>query len=159
TVFDWSDVALQLGRELVAASAPAPAMRSAQWLRQPIGPGLELPDADVITLSYVLGELTENDRTAVLDKAAAHGQVVVVVEPGTPAGFARIRQTRDQVIDAGLTLIAPCPHSGSCPIAPDQDWCHFAVRVGRSALHRQVKGGTLSYEDEKFSYVVAAREP
>lgn len=38
------------------------------------------------------------------------------------------------------------------------DWCHFAARVSRSSLHRQVKGGSLPYEDEKFSYVVAVRD-
>ncbi|CAM5473858.1 hypothetical protein SCYAM73S_08480 [Streptomyces cyaneofuscatus] len=32
-------------------------------------------------------------------------------------------------------------------------------RVSRSSLHRQVKGGSLSHEDEKFSYVVATRFP
>ena len=29
--------------------------------------------------------------------------------------------------------------------------------MSRSSLHRQVKGGSLAYEDEKFSYLVAAR--
>jgi ribosomal protein RSM22 (predicted rRNA methylase) len=38
---------------------------------------------------------------------------------------------------------------------PGDDWCHFAARVARSSLHRQVKGGTLAYEDEKYSYVAA----
>lgn len=160
TIIDWSDAALRLGRELVgAASSPAPALRSAQWRKCPIGPGLELPDADVVTLSYVLGELTETARAEVLTEAAARAQVVVVVEPGTPAGFARVRVGRDRLLEAGFTLVAPCPHGGGCPVEPDRDWCHFSVRVARSALHRQVKGGSLSYEDEKFSYVVAAREP
>ena len=53
-------------------------------------------------------------------------------------------------------MIAPCPHASECPIvAPD--WCHFAARIERSSLHRRLKDAQLSYEDEKFSYLVVAR--
>jgi ribosomal protein RSM22 (predicted rRNA methylase) len=38
---------------------------------------------------------------------------------------------------------------------PEGDWCHFAQRISRTPLHRGVKAATLSYEDEKFSYVAA----
>ncbi len=49
----------------------------------------------------------------------------------------------------------PIPAPGHF-IAPD-DWCHFAARLARSRLHRQIKGGDLAYEDEKYSYVIAVR--
>jgi ribosomal protein RSM22 (predicted rRNA methylase) len=38
------------------------------------------------------------------------------------------------------------------------DWCHFGVRVNRSALHRRLKEADLSYEDEKYAYLVAVRD-
>ncbi|MFG3001100.1 small ribosomal subunit Rsm22 family protein [Streptomyces sp. NPDC048340] len=157
-VLDWAEPALTLGRELAAASG-SPALRGADWRRAVIGAGLKLPEADLVTVSYVLGELTAEARRAVVAEAARAGQAVVLIEPGTPEGYLRIREARDQLIEAGLRVAAPCPHDGTCPIEVGQDWCHFSARVSRSSLHRQVKGGSLPYEDEKFSYVAATRFP
>ncbi|WP_455356069.1 small ribosomal subunit Rsm22 family protein [Streptomyces sp. SYSU K217416] len=158
TVLDWAEPALALGREL-AAGAPSEALRAANWQRRIIGAGLELPATDLVTVSYVLGELTPDARRAVVDEAARAAQAVVLIEPGTPDGYLRIREARERLTDAGMRVAAPCPHSGRCPIVPGEDWCHFSARVSRSSLHRQVKGGSLAYEDEKFSYVAAVRFP
>ncbi|MCQ4044845.1 small ribosomal subunit Rsm22 family protein [Streptomyces rubrisoli] len=157
TVLDWAQPALDLGRTL-AAEAPHPSLRQAEWHRQPIGAALALPPSDLVTISYVLGELTEADRELVVATAARAAHTVLVVEPGTPDGYRRILRARQQLVDEGLSVVAPCPHNGECPVR-DPDWCHFAARVNRSSLHRQVKGGSLPYEDEKFSYVAAMRDP
>lgn len=156
TVLDWAEPALALGREL-AGSSGIPALRATDWQRARIGQDLTLPATDLVTVSYVLNELTPQARTALVDAAAAAAQAVVVVEPGTPDGYARVIEARDRLTAAGFTVAAPCPHSDACPIEPGTDWCHFSARVSRSSLHRQVKGGSLAYEDEKFSYVAATR--
>jgi ribosomal protein RSM22 (predicted rRNA methylase) len=156
TVLDRSQRALDLGRDLAATS---PVLARAQWRTQAAGPDLTLPDADLVTLSYVLGELPPQTQTHVVQEAAAHARTVAVVEPGTPAGYLRIREARDHLITAGLSVAAPCPHNGTCPIAPAHDWCHFATRLTRTPLHRRLKGGSLGYEDEKSAYVIATRDP
>ncbi|GHG33164.1 MULTISPECIES: small ribosomal subunit Rsm22 family protein [Streptomyces] len=154
TVLDWAEPALALGREL------ADGVLDAAWRRERIGTALRLDETDLVTVSYVLKELTEGDRTALVAEAARAARgAVVVVEPGTPDGYERIIAARSVLIDAGLTVAAPCPHSGACPIEPGTDWCHFSARVSRSSLHRKVKGGSLPYEDEKYAYVAATRFP
>ncbi|KUN25954.1 rRNA methyltransferase [Streptomyces corchorusii] len=156
TVLDWAEPALALGREIAAAN---PALKDARWQRARIGADLTLDTTDLVTVSYVLNELAETDRAALVDAAAGAARTVVIVEAGTPAGYARVIEARDRLVRAGFRIAAPCPHSAACPIAPGTDWCHFSARVGRSSLHRQVKGGSLAYEDEKFSYVAATRLP
>ncbi|MER6622378.1 small ribosomal subunit Rsm22 family protein [Streptomyces sp. NPDC000931] len=156
TVLDWAEPALALGRELAAAN---PALRDTRWHRSRIGAALTIESTDLVTVSYVLNELTAPDRAALVDAAAHAARAVVIVEPGTPDGYARVIEARDRLISAGFHVAAPCPHGAACPIAPGTDWCHFSARVSRSSLHRQVKGGSLAYEDEKFSYVAATRLP
>ncbi|MGW3628793.1 small ribosomal subunit Rsm22 family protein [Streptomyces sp. NPDC005122] len=156
TVLDWAEPALALGREIAATN---PELKPAEWHRTRIGAALTLESTDLVTVSYVLGELTAADRASVVTAAAAAARAVVIIEPGTPDGYARVIEARDRLIEAGFRVAAPCPHSAACPIVPGEDWCHFSARVSRSSLHRQVKGGSLAYEDEKFSYVAATRLP
>ncbi len=114
---------------------------------------------DLVTIAYVLGELPDSAVPPLIWRLwdAASG-VVVVVEPGTPAGFERIRMIREVGISLEAHVAAPCPHGRACPM-PAKDWCHFSSRVSRSRLHRQVKSGELGYEDEKFAYVALSRMP
>jgi ribosomal protein RSM22 (predicted rRNA methylase) len=115
-------------------------------------------------LAYVLGELDARDRDRAVDRVveatATPDGLTVIVEPGTPEGYARVLRARERLVERGGFVTAPCPHDGACPWAESQsDWCHFSVRLTRSAAHRAAKGGTLGYEDEKFSYVAVSRQP
>ena len=156
TVLDQVAEALTLGGAL-AGHASAPALRAAIWRQA--GVASAFPQADLATVSYVLGELSEPDQDDLVRRAAAAATAVVIVEPGTPAGYRRVLAARSVLLQLGLTVAAPCPHLNPCPIPPGRDWCHFAVRVNRSSLHRQIKQAELGYEDEKFSYVAAVRAP
>lgn len=163
----WPDLEEAL---LVEASAPvrgwgerltqAGPIARVDWRAVDFSKGLpETPPRDLVTAAYVLDEIDEEARRILIERlwALTRG-VLLVVEPGTPAGFARILAARQQLIAASAHLLAPCPHAQACPIvAPD--WCHFARRVARSRTHRLAKGGEVPWEDEKFAYVAAARMP
>jgi ribosomal protein RSM22 (predicted rRNA methylase) len=115
--------------------------------------------ADLVIASYVVGELTDRERTELADLAWSKARdVLLIVEPGTPAGYARIVPLRARLIAAGATVAAPCPHAQTCPlVAPD--WCHFAQRLARSRAHREVKSAEVPFEDEKFIYLALSRRP
>jgi len=111
--------------------------------------------ADLVLASYVLGELPDPVASLLWEQTT---DTIAFVEPGTPAGYRRILDARAAVLEAGGFTVAPCPHDLPCPL-PQDDWCHFGIRLPRSKLHRRAKGVELGYEDEKFSYAVLSREP
>lgn len=113
------------------------------------------PERDLVIAAYSLGEIGAGAAIRLWQAARV---ALVIIEPGTPKGFALIRAIRDELIAAGAHIAAPCPGAMACPMV-DPDWCHFAARVERSSLHRRLKGGELGYEDEKYSYVAFTREP
>jgi ribosomal protein RSM22 (predicted rRNA methylase) len=124
-------------------------------IRQEDAARASLPRHDLVIAAYSLGEVGAGAARRLWEAAEV---ALVVIEPGTPRGFALVRSVRDDLIGAGAHVAAPCPGSGACPVVKP-DWCHFAARVERSSLHRRAKGGELGYEDEKFSYVAMTRSP
>jgi ribosomal protein RSM22 (predicted rRNA methylase) len=113
--------------------------------------------ADLVVASYVLGEL-DDPAVAAAALWEQASDTAVVVEPGTPNGYRNVLAARAAILEVGGATIAPCPHDLPCPLTAG-DWCHFAVRLPRSKLHRRAKGADLGWEDEKFSYAALAREP
>ena len=153
-----SDAAwIALGKRL-AAEIGSSVARQAQWLKQDLRSGLSSEKHDIVVLSYTLGELSEAAADQVLRQAwKCANQFLVLVEPGTRRGFTAVNAARSILISNSAALVAPCPHHAVCPMAAAGDWCHFAQRVERTSQHRQLKGGALGYEDEKFSYLLASK--
>lgn len=119
----------------------------------------ETEPADLVVASYVIGEVSEAQRKALAELMWAKTlDTLLIVEPGTPAGYARIMELRTQLIASGASTVAPCPHDGICPLTLP-DWCHFTQRLPRLRAHKQLKSAELPYEDEKFSYVALTRTP
>jgi ribosomal protein RSM22 (predicted rRNA methylase) len=115
--------------------------------------------ADLVIASYMIGEIGPAEQKALTDLMwQKTGDTLLVVEPGTPAGYARIIALRERLIAVGAHVAAPCPHDDKCPLAAP-DWCHFTQRLQRSRAHKQVKGAELPFEDEKFAYVALTRTP
>jgi ribosomal protein RSM22 (predicted rRNA methylase) len=112
---------------------------------------------DLMVASYVLAEVPGERQAGVVEGlwAATEG-VLALVEPGTPAGYSRILEARAGLIAAGAVILAPCPHHAPCPLTPP-DWCHFSIRLARSRDHRLAKDAVVPFEDERFSYLLAAR--
>ena len=119
----------------------------------------EAGPADLVIASYMIGELADSERRPLVEAMWARTRdTLVIVEPGTPAGYARIIALREQLVAHGAHVAAPCPHEKNCPLV-SPDWCHFSQRLPRSQAHKQIKGAELAFEDEKFSYVVLSRVP
>ncbi|WP_454299567.1 small ribosomal subunit Rsm22 family protein [Salana multivorans] len=159
TLEDYSAAALAVARDVLAGTDLAIETRLARIGTDRGASGTE--PADVAVAAYVLSEIDDAERRALLDRLTAGARsAVVVIEPGTPAGFRRILDARADLLHRGWRIAAPCPHELTCPVAAlseqrGGDWCHAAVRLPRTREHRAAKGGERGFEDEKLAYVAA----
>jgi ribosomal protein RSM22 (predicted rRNA methylase) len=153
TMLDRNAALLAAAKHLAHASS-LPSLQTAQVLTS-LDPSATY---DVVLAGYVFAELSkaEAQQTATRLWNASRG-LLVVVEPGTPAGFERIKAIREVLLSLDAHIAAPCAGSYACPIAAP-DWCHFSVRLPRSRTHMRAKGADVPFEDEKFSYLAFARD-
>lgn len=146
TLIEKSREAIDLGKTL---------LDNAKWVCQDLKETTLFPKADLAILSYSLGEI--KGFSPILEKLWNSSiDTLVIIEPGTPAGYKTILEAREFFLKQGAFILAPCPHSYACPLKQG-DWCHFTVRLERTKLHRLLKEGSLGYEDEKFSYLVITK--
>lgn len=142
----------------LAQKITAPLKTDLSWISQDLIDFSFSKPHDVVLLSYVLGELKPHDQKQVVQKAfSLTEKLLLLIEPGTPAGYRRLMDIRRFLIQEGAQIVAPCPHNQACPLAQQtEDWCHFAVRLERSPLHRYAKEGERMWEDEPYAYLVVS---
>jgi Mitochondrial small ribosomal subunit Rsm22 len=137
-----------------------------------VGPRLDLPPSDLVLAGQVLSELDvgmaddarlDKHTTLVLswlDRfVGAHGSLVVV-EPALRDRSRHLHRIHDRLLQAGVTVFAPCLHAGACPaLLHDGDWCHEDLPVDLPAwLMPVARTAGLRHEGLTFSYLVLRKD-
>ncbi len=142
---------------LAARLAEGTALAGAELVEADLGRFELATRYDLVTCAYALTELPDAQMLAAAEQLWRHSDgVLAIIEPGRPRDYQRLMAVRRHLIELGGRVLAPCPHERECPLV-EPDWCHFSVRLSRSREHMRMKGGTLGYADEKYSYLVIAR--
>ncbi len=152
TCLEREDSMISLGKQLMQSRG-----LEAQWIKKDISCCDISERAELVVSSYCLNELTAAARKSAVAKLWNSAEkLLLLVEPGTPEGFAQLGEARKLLLAEGGCIAAPCPHNGECML-PQDDWCHFTARISRTRLHKQLKGGDAPYEDEKFCFLAVSR--
>lgn len=110
--------------------------------------------ADLVMCSYVLSEMNDNDRKMALDNLInSTNDYLLLIDTGTPDVYNKYMQIKNYAKKCGLNMLAPC--SGECNL--NGDYCQFYARVERNSLMKMAKQGSLSYEDEKYFYLLLSK--
>ena len=153
--FEREQVMLELGKSFMSQN---PNLKDVSWKYMDIVEDDLDVKADLVVTSYMLNEIKPEERENVINKLMkSSNHIILIIEPGTPAGFKNIREVQKIAIENGFHIIAPCTFQGVCPL-PDEDWCHSIVRMERTKVHKLLKNADLPYEDEKFSYIAISKE-
>ena len=112
--------------------------------------------ADLVMSSYVFSELSEEGRITGLKKMLdASNRFVLIVDTGTPRTYENFMKLKKLVHELSYQVTAPCM-SQKCGLK--NDYCQFYARVERSSLMKLAKNAELSYEDEKYFYLLIDKQ-
>lgn len=90
-------------------------------------------------------------------------KAVFVVEPGIPRAARFVSLLRSALIRSGMSILAPCPHEGACPMEGKKGgkWCHFILdteSAPKNLLALSEKAG-LPKDRAALSFVFASSSP
>lgn len=162
TCLEREEVMINLGKTLLSGSN-IETLKNVSWKQIDINQTTDnsnddLLKADIVVTSYMLNEFAEENVLTIVDKLwNMTEKIFIIVEPGTPSDHERIIKIKNYLVQKGAKVIAPCTCQTGCPL-PADDWCNFSCRVERTKLQKDVKGGDVPYEDEKYTYLAVIKE-
>ncbi|MEY4630138.1 MAG: hypothetical protein RIQ81_258, partial [Pseudomonadota bacterium] len=132
--FDRSEAALRVQGALRGGSQPGHLLTRdhrllLDFLRQ---------QSPARTLAMFCYSLTELDA---LPEWALGCEALCIIEPGTHQDGRRLLKIRQELIDAGWKVWAPCTHLQPCPLLTHSksDWCHDRVEWRQPTFYQQVE--------------------
>lgn len=153
TCLEREDVMIELGKELLEEP-----LENTTWLKFDINLEDFSEKFDVVITSYMINELAENKVLNIVDKLwNMTNKILIIVDSGTPKDHKRLVNIKNHLVQKGGNVIAPCTRNQGCALSED-DWCHFVCRVERTKMQKEAKKGDVPFEDEKFTYLVIAKE-
>ncbi|KAI8996926.1 mitochondrial small ribosomal subunit Rsm22-domain-containing protein [Pilobolus umbonatus] len=123
------------------------------------------PPTDLVISAFTLSDIASMalQKSTVEQLWKQTGDILVLVDRGTPIGFSNIAKARQWILDMekdNAHVVAPCPNDKPCPLLfsptadPNNVWCHFSQRVQRPNFLMKTKHSKFNAEDSMYSYVV-----
>lgn len=162
TCMDRAPKSMQAGLKLFQALAG----KDSPWRIRTVKAAFTDPvhrKADLLLAANAFNELDWSGRTArpQAEKLARHicgatketGRILLI-ETGVRLTGRIIAEMRTQVMEQGFKPIAPCPHSGECPMpatGQGAPWCHFNFSVKGAPQWLEMLSGEARLEKEGVS--------
>lgn len=105
--------------------------------------------------SYSLNEIS--DLPAWVDKCEA----LLIAEPATQTQARALQKLRDQLIERGWHVWAPCTHQQKCPLLQhsERDWCHARLHISPPKEFVELeKHLPMKNETVTVSYLLARKD-
>jgi len=148
TLIEKSDAATRIADKFF------PDLKPHQWSRtlQQISD----PQKSFVVFSYSLTELSA------IPEWALKSEGLILIEPSTEQDGRRLLQWRQDLLNKGYQILAPCTHNQSCPLLTHSkhDWCHDRLHLALPGWmqnieqHLPMKNRTVT-----VSYLVARKKP
>jgi hypothetical protein len=134
-----------------AVGSAAAGTYSHQWTRQHPSKDIDLSQS-LVVCSYSLTELDSPPDWLFRAKA------LIIIEPATREDGRKLLKLRNQLIERGYLIWAPCLHQQACPLLAEtkNDWCHDRIHFEKpEALQKIENLLPIKNETLTFSYLIA----